>query len=249
MDLIGRRRRDRPAGPPATACAAVPAPAVPAPAGVDRAPAVPRGRAEVPDVPLVEVPFAVVDVETTGGSAAHNFLTEVAVAVFVGGRRVAVFDQLVDPGVPIPPFISSLTGISDATVAGAPPIADVLPELCRHLAGCVLVGHNLPFDVSFLDAALVANDLAPLDQLRVDTLVLARRLLHGAVPNFKLGTLAATLALPNQPSHRALADVLATADLLHWQLGRLAPAGVLRLPQLLAVGGRGSGATGAPCRA
>ena len=204
--------------------------------------------AGVLDVPLAEVRFAVVDVETTGGSPANNFLTEIAAAVYVGGRRVDVFDQLVDPGVPIPPFISELTGIDDATVAGAPRVGDVLPELRQHLADCVLVGHNLPFDVSFLDAALVANDHPPLDQPRVDTLVLARRLLRGHVPNFKLGTLAAALELPNQPSHRALADVLATADLLHWQLEQLASDGVVHLQQLLAATERGGARTMPSCR-
>ncbi len=191
----------------------------------------------MPDVALADVRFAVVDVETTGGSPSCAFLTEIGMAVYVGGRKVDDFDQLVDPGVPIPPFITELTGIGDETVAGAPAVSEVLPELCRHLAGCVLVGHNLPFDVSFLDAALLAHDHPPLDHHRVDTLVLARQLLHDRVPNFKLGTLAAALSLPNQPSHRALADVFATADLLHWQLDRLAEDGVRRLPQLLAMAG------------
>lgn len=188
----------------------------------------------LPDLPLDEVPFAVVDVETTGGSPEDGALTEVAVAVVVGGRCVEVFNRLVHPGVPIPPFITALTGISAATVAGAPVAGTVLPELHRVLAGRVLVGHNLPFDVGFLDCALQAAGLPTLDHVQVDTLVLARRLVGARMANCRLATLADALALAHRPSHRALADVWATADLLHHLLLRLRAHGILRLPQLMA---------------
>jgi DNA polymerase-3 subunit epsilon len=192
------------------------------------------GTVEVPDVALDDVRFAVVDVETTGGSPASAALTEIAVGTFGGGQAVQVTSWLVHPGMPIPPFITELTGISDAMVAGAPPVGDVLPALLDSIEGHVLVGHNLPFDVGFLDVALQAAGLPTLAQPMVDTLVLARRLLGGQVPNCRLGTLAAALALPHQPSHRATADVLATADLLEHLLGLLAQAGVRRLPELFA---------------
>lgn len=191
----------------------------------------------VPDLPLTEVPFAVVDVETTGGSPDTAALTEVAVAVVVGGRCVEVFNRLVHPGVPIPPFITALTGISAATVAGAPVPRTVLPELRRVLAGRVLVGHNLPFDVGFLDSALRSAGLPTLDHVQVDTLVLARRLVGARMANCRLATLADALALAHRPSHRALTDVLATADLLHHLLLRLRAHGILRLPQLVAFAG------------
>jgi DNA polymerase-3 subunit epsilon len=194
----------------------------------------PSGPGAVPDLALDEVPFAVVDVETTGGSPDDGALTEVAVAVIVGGRCVEVFNRLVHPGVPIPPFITALTGISAATVAGAPVAGTVLPELRRVLAGRVLVGHNLPFDVGFLDGALRAAGLPTLDHVQVDTLVLARRLVGARVANCRLATLADALALAHRPSHRALADVWATADLLHHLLLRVRAHGILRLPQLMA---------------
>lgn len=188
----------------------------------------------VPDLELTDVAFAVVDVETTGGSPDTDALTEIAAAVVVGGRCIEVFDQLVHPGGPIPPFITALTGISAVTVAGAPAAADVLPDLCRLLEGRVLVGHNLPFDLGFLDGALQAAGMAQLAQPRVDTLVLARLLLGPRVANCRLSTLADTLALLHRPSHRAMADVLATADLLQHLLLRLQAIGVRRLPDLLA---------------
>jgi len=187
----------------------------------------------VPDLPLDEVPFAVVDVETTGGSPTCAVLTEVAVATFVGWECIDVYDQLIDPGIPIPAFITELTGISDATVAGAPPIGDVVPTIRHQLAGRVIVGHNLPFDISFLNAAFVGSGYPVVDQIQVDTLVLARRLVDRPVANFRLGTLADALSLAHRPAHRALADVLATADLLQHLLLRLATTGLDRLPQLV----------------
>lgn len=203
--------------------------------GGGRADLVPRASSRpIPDLALADVRFAVVDVETTGGSPISAVLTEVAVATVVGGQCVEHYDQLVDPGVPIPPFITDLTGISDATVTGAPAFAAVAPVIRHKLADRILVGHNLPFDVSFLDVAFRAAGHPPLDHLQVDTLPLARRLLREPVANFRLATLAGALELAHRPSHRALADVLATADLLHHLLGCLAETGVKRLPQLLA---------------
>lgn len=206
-----------------------------APVEVAPAGAVFLGGPAVPDLALTDVPFAVVDVETTGGSPRTATLTEVAVGVFQGGRCTEVYTRLVHPGGPIPPFITALTGISAATVAGAPTPAAVLPDLCRVLDGRVLVGHNLPFDVGFLDAALRAAGLPALDQPKVDTLVLARRLLGARMANCRLATLADALALAHRPCHRALADVWATADLLHHLLLRLRCFGILRLPQLVEV--------------
>ncbi len=164
---------------------------------------------------LEDVEFVVVDTETTGGSPASSALTEVAAARFRYGARLGTYETLVDPGVPIPPFISRLTGIGDHTVRGAPPIRAVLPSFVAFVGQGVLVGHNLPFDVGFLNAALRAAGHPPLSGLCVDTLALARRLLRPDVPDCRLSTLASCLRLAHRPSHRALADVLATADLLH----------------------------------
>ena len=95
------------------------------------------------------------------------------------------------------------------------PRSSVLPSLLEFVRGSVIVGHNVRFDLSFLDAALVANLYEPLGNTTIDTLALARRLVRPDVPNCKLRTLAAALRLEHRPSHRALDDVRATADLLH----------------------------------
>jgi DNA polymerase III subunit epsilon len=185
------------------------------------------------DVPLSQVTFVVVDVETTGGSPATSSLTEVAAAKYCGGELLGAFETLVQPDQRIPPMITSLTGISDAMVAGAPRVGEMLPAFLEFVGAGVLVGHNLRFDLSFLDHALTSTGRDRLNNPTVDTLVLARRLVRDLVPDCRLGTLAATLRLPHIPAHRALADVLATGDLLHAMLERAGSFGILGLKELL----------------
>jgi DNA polymerase-3 subunit epsilon len=183
--------------------------------------------------PLCEVTFVVLDVETTGGSPATAALTEVAAARFRGGELLGTYQTFVRPDQRIPPFITTLTGISDDMVAEAPRIGEMLPSFLEFVGGAVLVGHNLRFDLSFLDHALVSTGREPFANATVDTLAMARRLVRESVPNCRLGTLAATLRLDHQPSHRALTDVLATSDLLHALLELAGSYGILGLAELL----------------
>ena len=175
----------------------------------------------------------VVDVETTGGSPASASLTEVAAARYRGGERLGTYQTLVRPDERIPPLITALTGISDEMVSGAPRVGEMLPSFLEFVGGAVLVGHNLRFDLSFLDHALTSTGRDRLSNATVDTLALSRRLVRDMVPNCKLGTLASSLRLPHQPSHRALADVLATGDLLHALLERAGSFGIVGLEELL----------------
>lgn len=204
-------------------------------AHTDRASEQTPGRAsdEALDAPLWEVAFVVVDVETTGGSPHTSSLTEVAAARYHGGELVGTYQTLVRPDERILPLITALTGISDAMVRDAPPIGEMLPSFLEFVGRGVIVGHNLRFDLSFLNHALVATARDPLPNATVDTLALARRLVRDEVPNCKLATLAAYLELPHRPSHRALTDVLATGDLLHTMLERAGSFGILSLGELL----------------
>jgi DNA polymerase III subunit epsilon len=199
------------------------------------APEAPFAEGGSPDPPLYDVTFVVVDTETTGGSPESATLVELAAAAYRGGERLGVLDSLVDPGEPIPPFVQELTGISDAMVAGAPRLEEVMPQLGALIGDAVVVGHNVAFDIGFLDAALERCGLAPIANARVDTLGLARRLVRDLVPDCALGTLAHGLRLEHRPSHRAMADVLATADLLHRLIELATGFGVLRLSELLAL--------------
>ncbi|MDQ4098490.1 MAG: DEDD exonuclease domain-containing protein, partial [Actinomycetota bacterium] len=161
--------------------------------------------------------------------------TEIGAIKVRGGESLGTFQTFVNPGAAVPPSITMLTGITDAMVLPSPRIEPVLPTLLEFVGGAVLVGHNLRFDVSFLDAALTTGDYSRLAQPRIDTCALARRLLRDDVPDCRLATLARRLRLAHQPCHRALDDALATADLLHTLLERAAGLGVLGLDDLLSL--------------
>jgi DNA polymerase-3 subunit epsilon len=195
------------------------------------------GQASFDDLgcPLSDVTFVVLDLETTGASPNDCSITEVGAVKYRGGECLGTFETLVNPGVPIPPFITVLTGITESMLIPAPPIEEVLPPLLEFIGSAVIVGHNIRFDISFLDAALTAQGYAKLDQRRVDTLGLARRLLRDEVPDLKLGTLARHLRVAVSPCHRAFADASATAEVLHALLERAGTFGVLGLDDLLAL--------------
>ena len=188
-----------------------------------------------PATPLFDVTFVVLDVETTGGSPETGALTEIGAAAFRSGERLGVFDTLVDPHRPVPDFIAELTGITDDMVLGAPRLEAVLPSLVEFVAGGVVVGHNVAFDIGFVDAALVATGRLPLANPSLDTLPLARSLVAGDTPDCGLSSLAATLDLAHRPCHRALADALATADLLHRLIEAAAGYGVSTFGELASV--------------
>ena len=185
--------------------------------------------------PLSDVTFCVIDFETTGGSAEHDRITEIGAAKYLGGECIGTFQTLVNPGCSIPPFITILTGITEAMIMPAPRIESLLGTLTHFIGDSVIVAHNARFDVGFLNAALIRDDRDPLTNKVIDTVPLARRLVRDEVTDCKLGTLSAHFRFAHQPSHRALDDVLATGDLLHLLIERAAGFGVLGLDDLIAL--------------
>lgn len=177
--------------------------------------------------PLHETTFVIVDLETTGASAATCHITEIGAVKTCGGEVIGEFHTLVDPGGPIPPMIVALTGITDAMVVAAPRIEAVLPSFLEFLGDAVLVAHNARFDVGFLKAACRAHGYRWPGNEVVDTVTLARRATtKEEAPNKKLSTLARVFASPTTPNHRALDDARATAHILHGMLERLARFGI-----------------------
>jgi DNA polymerase-3 subunit epsilon len=183
--------------------------------------------------PLHEVTFVVVDLETTGGSPASCEITEIGAVKVRGGQRLGEFQTLVDPGVPIPPFISVLTGISDAMVAGAPRLGAALPAFLEFAGDAVLVAHNAPFDIGFLKAACALTGREWPGNRVLDTARLARQVVtRDEAPNCKLASLARLFRAATTPDHRALSDARATVDVLHGMLERLGNLGVRSLDEL-----------------
>jgi DNA polymerase III epsilon subunit family exonuclease len=176
---------------------------------------------------LKDTTFAVIDLETSGGSPKSGAgITEIGVVKVRGGVVLGTFQSFVDPGHSLPVFITQLTGISDEMLLSAPFIDEVLPTLIEFLGSpdeTVLVAHNSPFDMSFLKAAALVHEYEWPNYLTVDTARLARAVLdRDEVVNCKLGTLAEFFNTPVTPNHRALDDALATVDVLHGIIERLA---------------------------
>lgn len=186
---------------------------------------------------LAETTFVVLDLETSGGSpnlGAH--ITEIGAVKIRGGEIVGQFQTFVNPGTPIPYFITELTGITDEMVFDSPSIDETFPTLLEFLGSeheTVFVAHNAPFDLSFLKAAAVMHEYPWPKFVVIDTAKLARRVLsRDEVTNCKLGTLAEYFSATVSPTHRALDDALATVDVLHALIGRVGSLGINTLAEL-----------------
>lgn len=168
----------------------------------------------------------VVDLETTGKYPQRDAITEIAarrlpVTWFEdeslhmsAGDTTNTFTTLVNPERPIPALVEELTGISDDLVADAPVLTAVLPKLLDFCEGAIVVAHNAVFDLSFLAAASQRQGLTSRTVSYLDTLKMSRKVLGRAMQNHRLATLAAHYQTPSAPTHRALADVHATAHVL-----------------------------------
>jgi DNA polymerase-3 subunit epsilon len=194
--------------------------------------------------PLREATFVVVDLETTGGSAAAgSSITEIGAVKVRGGEVLGEFQTLVRPSEPIPPFISVLTGITNAMVADAPRVEAALPAFLEFARGGVLVAHNAPFDVGFLKHYSEALGIAWPRFDVLDTAKLARRVVNrDDAPNNKLSSLAKLFKSGTTPNHRALSDARATVDVLHGMIERLGNLGVHTLEELQTFSSRVSAA-------
>ncbi|HSJ71092.1 MAG TPA: DEDD exonuclease domain-containing protein [Acidimicrobiia bacterium] len=186
-------------------------------------------------VSLADVPFCVLDLETTGVAPDTCAITEIGAIRYEGGIETGRFHTLVNPRSPIPPTVTVITGITQAMVIAAPTIEEVLPSFLEFLSDAVVVGHNVRFDVSFLNAASLRLGYGRLPNRSADTLRLARRLLGSEVRSLRLSSLAAHLGSPISPNHRAFDDAQATAHVFWALLERAGSIGVTHLDDLLAL--------------
>ena len=162
---------------------------------------------------LKEATYVVFDVETTGLSAVHNDLIQIAASKMHKGNIVEQFDEFIDPGHPLSAFTTELTGITDNHVKGAKPLVQVLQEFQEFCQGTVLVAHNATFDVGFMNANYERHQLPTILQPVIDTLEFARNL----YPEYKrhgLGPLTKRFGVALDHHHMANYDAEATGRLL-----------------------------------
>ncbi|NMB54256.1 MAG: DEAD/DEAH box helicase family protein [Leptolinea sp.] len=144
------------------------------------------------------------DIETTGLDPQNDAIIEIGAVKFNGSRIEAEYSQLINPGRPIPPMITQLTGITNEMVHREPPIKAVIQDFENFVGNCPVLGHNVRFDLSFLrrQRILEFNDM-------IDTYELAAVLLPTA-SRYNLGALGQLLSIPFPATHRALDDARAT---------------------------------------
>ncbi|MCA1632097.1 MAG: 3'-5' exoribonuclease [Acidobacteria bacterium] len=170
--------------------------------------------------------FVVFDVETTGSKIPPSRLVEIGAYRVSRGRIVSEFSSLVNPRVPIPPFISSLTGISDSMVATAPVFESIAEDLLDFVGKSVLVAHNSSFDVRFLNYEVGrAYPGRKMCNAEMCTVSLSRRVVP-SLANHRLHTVAEHFGVPIRNRHRASGDARATAEVFIYLLGMLRAQGV-----------------------
>jgi DNA polymerase III epsilon subunit family exonuclease len=185
------------------------------------------------DLPLERASFVVVDLETTGLRPGTSRICEIGAVRVRELELQEEFELLVDPGMPIGPTISALTGLRDSDLRGAPHPAIAVRRFLEFAGDAVLVAHNARFDLSFLDRETERLTGARLAGPVVDTVGLARRLLAGRTPRAGLTSLAHFFGTAAQPCHRALPDAQATAEILVQLIGLAQERGALTVADLV----------------
>jgi DNA polymerase-3 subunit epsilon len=177
--------------------------------------------------------YAITDIETTGGQPSGNSIVEIGVVLWDGHTVIEEFHSLVDPGIPIPLFITRLTGITNNMVEGAPKFEVIANRLLELFEGAVFVAHNVNFDYSFIKAEFAAIGTNWSAQ-RLCTVRLARKAFPGK-KSYGLSSICSWMGLHNEQAHRALSDAKIAAEVLKRSLQQLDAAVVASM-----VGKKGS---------
>lgn len=156
--------------------------------------------------------YVAVDVETTGLSPERDRLLEIGAVLVRGGNVVRTYGTLIDTGMPVPPRIQELTGITDEMRKSGKPVAEALRGFLEFRGALPIVGHNIPFDFGFLKQAAAGEGL-PFEAEALDTLKIARRTLP-SVPSRSLSAMCAYYRIRPGHAHRAQDDAMAAHELL-----------------------------------
>lgn len=156
--------------------------------------------------------YVVIDLETTGLSPSFCEIIELSGVRFRNNALVDTFSSLIKPQAPIPELIQNLTGITDKMVETAPSLETILPQFLEFIGDDIIVGHNVTFDIRFLQYS--CNNILNVDFNNdyIDTLRLSRKYIKDT-ENHKLSTLAQHFGITPEAAHRALADCITTNDI------------------------------------
>jgi DNA polymerase III epsilon subunit family exonuclease len=196
------------------------------------------GLAEPPgrDLPIEAARFVVVDLETTGLRPVQSAICEIGAVRIEGLLPAGSFQTFVDPGVPLPPPVTGLTGIADRHVHGAPSAALAVRRLLAFAGDrAVIVAHNARFDLAFVDREVELLTGRRVAAPVLDTVRLARTLLGERVSRVGLASLAHFFGTSVRPCHRALPDAQATAEILVALLGLAQERGARTVADLVAL--------------
>lgn len=160
--------------------------------------------------------YAIVDIETTGGYASANGITEIAIYIHDGNRVIKHFETLINPQQQIPHYITALTGINNMMVQDAPAFPDIAETIFTLLDGNIFIAHNVNFDYSFVNHQLKSAGFE-LNVKKLCTVRLGRKIFPG-LPSYSLGNLCRSLELPIDNRHRAGGDAKATVKLFEHYL-------------------------------
>jgi len=155
--------------------------------------------------------YAIIDIETTGGFAGANCITEIAIVLFDGKKIEGQYETLINPGMVIPRFITTLTGITNEMVLNAPKFEDVAGTIFNLLQGRVFVAHNVNFDYSFVKHHLQVHGYE-LNSKKLCTVRLSRKVFPGYI-KYGLGSICRELNISMVNRHRAMGDAAATVEL------------------------------------
>ncbi len=185
------------------------------------------------DTLIEDAEIVVFDLETTGLSAARDRMCEIGAVRIKALQLEETFETLVRPGVALPPTIVRLTGLRDAELRAAPRPELAVRRFLAFVGDAPLAAHNARFDVGFLDRAVADLTGKRVAAPVVDTVGLARRLLHRRSERFSLSQLAHFFGTSCDPCHRALPDALATAEILVALLGLAQERGARTLAEVI----------------
>lgn len=169
---------------------------------------------DILNTPVSELEFTVLDLETTGLYPYNgDRILEVGLVRINQHQILDTLEFLVNPGIPIPEHISKINKITDDMVNTSPGIETQFDSIHQFIKNSILVGHNLNFDVSFINYELEKHRLPKLEHWMVDTIKVAKQVLPD-LPKYSLTALTQFLKIKNPDSHRALSDAKATSELL-----------------------------------